>query len=84
MFEESSTSGLPPDGVRLSERELTVLGYLPSNLSANEIASELVLSVHTVKTHMRSLYRKLGVHRRADAVERARKLGMLMPARRRP
>ena len=73
-----------PDGVRLSERELRVLGFLPTNLSAKEIASELVLSVHTVKTHVRGLYRKLGVHRRADAVERARKLGMLMPARRRP
>ncbi len=82
--DRSSISGLPPDGVRLSERELRVLGFLPTNLSAKEIASELVLSVHTVKTHMRGLYRKLGVHRRADAVERARKLGMLMPARRRP
>jgi LuxR family maltose regulon positive regulatory protein len=66
----------------LSARELEVLGFLPTNLTAVEIATELVLSVHTVKTHMRTLYSKLGVHRRADAVARARALGILAPARR--
>ena len=66
----------------LSTRELDVLGFLPTNLSAAEIADELVLSIHTVKSHMRSLYAKLGVHRRADAVARARSLGVLAPTRR--
>jgi LuxR family maltose regulon positive regulatory protein len=66
----------------LSTRELDVLGFLPTNLSAAEIANELVLSIHTVKSHMRSLYAKLGVHRRADAVARARSLGVLAPTRR--
>jgi LuxR family transcriptional regulator, maltose regulon positive regulatory protein len=66
----------------LSERELAVLRFLPTNLSAPEIGSELFLSVHTVKTHMRKLYAKLDVHTRADAVQRGRALGLLGPARR--
>jgi len=61
----------------LTDSELRVLRYLPSNLSAPEIGSELYLSVHTVKTHIRHIYAKLGVHRRAEAVERARELGLL-------
>jgi DNA-binding CsgD family transcriptional regulator len=67
----------------LSEGELRVLRYLPSNLSAPEIGRELYLSFHTVKTHMRSIYAKLGVHRRTEAVERARELGLLAPSSRR-
>ncbi|MGZ4435798.1 MAG: response regulator transcription factor, partial [Trebonia sp.] len=59
-----------------------VLRYLPSNLSALEIGHELYLSFHTVKTHMRNIYAKLGVHRRAEAVERARELGLLAPTSR--
>ena len=47
-----------------------------------EIGSELFLSVHTVKTHMRKLYAKLDVHTRAEAVQRGRALGLLAPARR--
>ena len=72
------------DGLRepLSERELAVLRFLPTNLSAAEIGSELFVSVHTVKTHMRKLYAKLDVHTRADAVQRGRALGLLAPARR--
>jgi LuxR family maltose regulon positive regulatory protein len=66
----------------LSERELAVLRFLPTNLSAGEIAGEVLLSVHTVKTHMRKLYAKLDVHSRAEAVQRARALGLLAPARR--
>ena len=66
----------------LSERELAVLRFLPTNLSAGEIGGELFLSVHTVKTHMRKLYAKLDVHTRADAVQRARALGLLAPGRR--
>jgi LuxR family maltose regulon positive regulatory protein len=61
----------------LSDRELAVLRFLPTNLSASEIGSELFLSVHTVKTHMRKLYAKLDVHTRAEAVERGRELGLL-------
>ena len=61
----------------LSESELRVLRYLPSHLSAQEIGAELFVSVSTVKTHMRHVYDKLGVHRRTEAVERARELGLL-------
>jgi LuxR family maltose regulon positive regulatory protein len=63
----------------LSGSELRVLRYLPSNLSASEIAAELYLSTSTVKTHMRHLYEKLGAHRRTEAVDRARALGLLGP-----
>jgi LuxR family transcriptional regulator, maltose regulon positive regulatory protein len=64
----------------LSERETRVLRYLPTNLSKQEIADELYVSVHTVKTHIHHIYTKLGVHRRWDAVERARALGLLAPS----
>jgi LuxR family transcriptional regulator, maltose regulon positive regulatory protein len=67
----------------LSDGELRVLRYLPSNLSAPEIGKELYLSLNTVKTHMRHIYAKLGVHRRTEAVERARELGLLGPSSRR-
>jgi LuxR family maltose regulon positive regulatory protein len=60
-----------------------VLRHLPSNLTAQEIATELSVSRHTVKTHIRNLYAKLGAHRRAEAVARARDLGLLAPITRR-
>jgi DNA-binding CsgD family transcriptional regulator len=71
-----STRPLPEP---LSESELRVLRYLPTNLTAPEIAGELSVSRNTVKTHMRNLYTKLGSHRRAEAVARARNLGLLAP-----
>jgi LuxR family maltose regulon positive regulatory protein len=61
----------------LTERELAVLRLLPSPLSAQEIASELSISRNTVKTHLRSLYRKLDAADRRDAVENARGQGLL-------
>jgi LuxR family maltose regulon positive regulatory protein len=64
----------------LSETELRVLRYLPTNLTAPEIPGELYVSVNTVKTHVRNLYAKLGTHRRAEAVARARDLGLLAPS----
>ena len=66
----------------LTESETRVLRYLPTNLSAPEIAGELYLSLNTIRTHMRHLYAKLGVHARAEAVERARALGLLAPSSR--
>lgn len=66
----------------LSHSEQRVLRFLPSNLSAPEIGNELYLSLNTIKTHMRGIYAKLGVHRRTEAVERARELGLLGPSRR--
>jgi DNA-binding CsgD family transcriptional regulator len=64
----------------LTHGEIRVLHYLPTNLSAREIAGELYLSVNTVKTHQRHLYEKLGAHTRAEAVEKARGLGLLAPS----
>jgi LuxR family maltose regulon positive regulatory protein len=67
----------------LSNSEIRVLRYLPTNLSVPEIASELYVSPNTVKTHIQRLYAKLGTHRRGEAVERARALGLLAPSPRR-
>jgi LuxR family maltose regulon positive regulatory protein len=53
--------------------------YLPTNLTGPEIAWELSISRNTVKTHIRNLYAKLGTHTRAEAVTRARALGLLAP-----
>jgi len=66
----------------LTESEIRVLRYLPSNLSAPEIAAAVFLSTSTVKTHMRHIYEKLGAHKRTEAVERARELGLLGPSTR--
>jgi LuxR family transcriptional regulator, maltose regulon positive regulatory protein len=64
----------------LSDSEIRVLRYLPTNLSGPEIARELYVSLNTVRTHLRHLYAKLGTHRRAEAVARARVLGLLAPS----
>jgi LuxR family maltose regulon positive regulatory protein len=66
----------------LSDAELRVVRYLPSNLTASGIASELLVSPNTVRTHLRHIYAKLDAHNRAGAVERARELGLLAPSRR--
>jgi LuxR family maltose regulon positive regulatory protein len=63
----------------LSESERRILRYLPTNLSVGEIAGQTYLSANTVKTHMRHLFAKLDAHRRSEAVERARELGLLAP-----
>jgi LuxR family transcriptional regulator, maltose regulon positive regulatory protein len=63
----------------LSDAELRVVRYLPSNLRAPEIASELFVSSNTVRTHLRHIYAKLGAHNRGEAVDRARRLGLLAP-----
>jgi LuxR family maltose regulon positive regulatory protein len=72
--------GLQPPLEALSDSEIRVLRYLPTNLSAPEIAKELYVSLNTVKTHMRHMYAKLGTHTRADTVGCARALGMLAPS----
>ena len=57
-----------------------MLRYLPTNLLASEIAGELFVSLNTIRTHMRRVYSKLGVHSRGDAVRRGRELGLLSPS----
>ena len=73
-------AGREPPIEPVSGSEMRVLRYLPTNLTAPEIARELYISPNTVKAHMRSLYAKFGTHRRADTVERARALGLLAPS----
>jgi LuxR family transcriptional regulator, maltose regulon positive regulatory protein len=63
----------------LSERELTVLRFLPTMMSNAEIAGEMFVSVNTVKTHLKHIYRKLDVSERRDAVRRGRELHLLSP-----
>jgi LuxR family maltose regulon positive regulatory protein len=67
---------------QLTDSETRVLRYLPTHLTASEIAAELSVSVNTVSTHMHHLYAKLGVHRRHEAVDLARGLGLLAPSAR--
>jgi LuxR family maltose regulon positive regulatory protein len=73
----------PPAGAEqplvepLSERELEVLRLLAQRLSNKEIAQRLFISLPTVKSHTRSIYGKLGVHSRREAVARALSLGLL-------
>ena len=61
---------------QLSPRELDVLGLLRSDLSGPGIARELVVSLHTVRTHTKNIYSKLGVNSRREAVTRANELGL--------
>lgn len=61
----------------LSDRELTVLRYLSSKLDATEVADSLYISVNTVRSHIKAIYRKLGVNTRADAVRHGEALGLL-------
>ena len=68
----------------LSQGEIRVLRYLPTNLSTPEIARELSLSVNTVRTHIRHVCGKLGAHGRTQAVTQARVLGLLAPSRHAP
>jgi LuxR family transcriptional regulator, maltose regulon positive regulatory protein len=68
----------------LSGSEARVLRYLPTNLTGPEIARELSVSPNTVKTHIRHLYAKFGTNHRAGAVDLARALGLLAPARTNP
>jgi LuxR family maltose regulon positive regulatory protein len=63
----------------VGERELAVLRLLPTHLSIREIATELFVSQNTVKTHIRSLYRKLGAASRSEAVMEARRHELIEP-----
>jgi LuxR family maltose regulon positive regulatory protein len=61
----------------LSEREQAILRYLPTMMSNQEIAGELFVSVNTVKTHLKAIYRKLDATGRREAVQRGRELGLM-------
>lgn len=63
----------------LTRKEHEVLGYLADLLTTEEIAQAMFVSVNTVRSHVRSILRKLSVARRNEAVRRAWELGLLPP-----
>jgi LuxR family maltose regulon positive regulatory protein len=70
-------SSTAPSGGWLTERELVVLRDLPSMMTLGEIAAAQGISLNTVKTHVRSIYAKLGAGTRREAIGIARGLGLL-------
>ena len=85
--DEDAAPRTPAAGIRLAEplsaRELEVLDVIAAGLTNQQIAARLYLSVHTVKSHARNIYAKLGVSSRTQAIAKGRALGLL-PAGRRP
>jgi LuxR family maltose regulon positive regulatory protein len=74
-------AGMPEQpSVSLTDSERAVLCFLPSHMTNEEISQALFLSINTVKTHLRSTYRKLGVGSRRDAIARGRRMGLLLSA----
>ncbi|MBN1922115.1 MAG: tetratricopeptide repeat protein [Anaerolineae bacterium] len=88
-FEAESKTESPPAAPRpsppltptptalLSEREMEVLQLLPSGLSISDIANHLYISSNTARSHLKSIYSKLEVHSRYEAVARAQELGLI-------
>jgi two-component system response regulator DesR len=72
VFKDSPGSDAP----RLTDREREILGLIAEGATNREIAEALFLSPHTIKEHTSTLYRKLGARNRADAVQRAQRLGL--------
>ena len=79
VIERQSISSIQPKrvGEKLSKRELDVLHLLPSSLSSTDMAAELSISVNTLRTHLKNIYAKLDAHSRYEAIERAKKIGLL-------
>jgi LuxR family maltose regulon positive regulatory protein len=77
LVDRARTSPAPAFVEPLTERETSVLCHLPTLMSNHEIADVMHVSVNTVKTHLKSLYRKLGVASRREAVLRGRALELL-------
>jgi LuxR family maltose regulon positive regulatory protein len=76
LFDLVQGAGAVAGGVVLSDRERDIVRALMRNLGTPEIAEELFISVNTVKSHLKNVYRKLGVSSRAEAILRARELGL--------
>ena len=97
MFDGPNLLQTPPDPVKtpgeqatrrspglvepLSERELDVLRLLATDLDGPDIARQLIVSVNTMRTHTKSIYAKLGVNSRREAVRRAEEQGLLARTR---
>jgi len=76
---EVAHAGQPDLIEPLSDREIEVLEMVAKGLTNKVIAERLYLSIHTIKTHTRNIYGKLGVNNRTQAVNKARSLGVLPP-----
>jgi LuxR family transcriptional regulator, maltose regulon positive regulatory protein len=74
---ESTGASGPGGSLPLTPAELRVLPYLQTHLTAAMIAKRLFISIHTVKTEIKAIYRKLGVSSRDDAVRKATEIGLL-------
>lgn len=72
----------PEGGLLLTEQEQAVLALLAGHRTYTQIAEELIVSINTVRTHVRHIYRKLAVHDRDQAALQARQLGLLRERRR--
>jgi len=70
------SSALAAVPLGLSRRELEVARFLPTPLSSAEIAERLYISLNTLKTHLRTIYSKLGATNRREAIQRAEELGI--------
>jgi LuxR family maltose regulon positive regulatory protein len=82
LFDAMSCGAAKPESVegyseRLSERELEVLGYLAQGLTYEEIGRQLYLSLNTVQFHVKNIYGKLLVNKRAQAIEKAREMKLI-------
>ncbi|MHC8355764.1 helix-turn-helix transcriptional regulator [Pseudomonas sp. LB3P81] len=74
---DASVAGMATDASRLSIRELEVVTLIAQGNSNQQIAEQLFISLHTVKTHARRIYSKLGVERRTQAVAKAKEMGVV-------
>jgi ATP/maltotriose-dependent transcriptional regulator MalT len=79
VFDNAPRKTKQADGLveRLSEREIEVLRYIADGLSNPEIARRLYLSPNTLKAHTQNIFLKLDVHKRVQAVSRAKELGLI-------
>ncbi len=74
---EFTPNTLAQQSLRISERELEVLGRIAAGQSNKQIAQELGVSPNTIKTHVANLFEKLEVGRRTEAILRGRELGLI-------
>ena len=74
---ESSTVSTPALVDPLTQRELEILRLLPTHLTYQQIADELYVSPNTIKSYIKSIYRKLEADKRSDAVSTANSLGLI-------
>ncbi|MBV8241290.1 MAG: response regulator transcription factor [Hyphomicrobiales bacterium] len=76
-----ATDGVPEPALQLRAREQTIIALVGSGRSNKEIGRELGITPETVKFHLKGIFRKLNVHRRAEAVLRAQDLGVFSGTR---